>query len=100
MGFLKSLLPDDLPDRGNVVMPFYPLMSDPYHQHYIQKFRDGNTRVLVGTDTLTCGMDVADIHQVVILGVPPCPERMTQQIGRAGRDGEPARAVICVPAWM
>ncbi|KAF9500714.1 hypothetical protein BDN71DRAFT_1427165 [Pleurotus eryngii] len=43
MGFLESLLAEDLPDHGSIVMPFYSLMSDPYRQHYIQKFRNGHT---------------------------------------------------------
>ncbi|KAG9219887.1 hypothetical protein CCMSSC00406_0010059 [Pleurotus cornucopiae] len=100
MEFLQSLLPEEMSNREEVVMPFYSLMSGKYRERYIQEFREGTTRVLVGTDTLTCGMDVSDIEEVIILGVPPTPERLTQQIGRAGRNGKPARAIVYAPPWM
>ncbi|KAF4575303.1 hypothetical protein EYR36_006662 [Pleurotus pulmonarius] len=63
---------------------------------FLQSLEGDNTGTR-GTDTLTCGMDVADIEQVIILGVPPTPERLSQQIGRAGRNGKPAHAYVYAP---
>ncbi|KAF7441033.1 hypothetical protein PC9H_001382 [Pleurotus ostreatus] len=96
-GFLQSLVPLDWDDRDKIIMPFYSLLSDDYRRVYISAYRKGTTQVLVGTDTLTCGMDVADIEQVIILGVPPTPERLSQQIGRAGHNGKPAHAYVYAP---
>ncbi|KAL4257668.1 hypothetical protein AB1N83_011948 [Pleurotus pulmonarius] len=98
--FLESLLPAEMDHRDTVVMPFYSLLSNEYREVYLVAFRNSVTKILVGTDTLTCGMDVADVEQVVILGVPPSPERLSQQMGRAGRNGAPVRAVVYAQTWI
>ncbi|KAF9488155.1 P-loop containing nucleoside triphosphate hydrolase protein [Pleurotus eryngii] len=95
--FLESLVPADWEDRGKIIMPFYSLLSNDYRGVYIDAYRKGTTRVLVGTDTLTCGMDVVDIEDIIIIGLPPTPKRLSQQIGCAGRNGQPAQAVVYVP---
>lgn len=42
-------------------------------------------------------MDITDIEQVIILGVPPTPERLSQQIGHAGRNTKPAHTYVYAP---
>ncbi|KAL4263038.1 hypothetical protein AB1N83_005563 [Pleurotus pulmonarius] len=98
--FLESLLPHDLLNRRTTVMPFHSLLSPEYRGVYVPALRDGATRILVGTDTLTYGLDVQDVETVVILGLCPSPERMTQEMGRAGRNGAPARAFLFAPLWV
>ena len=40
------------------------------------------------------GVDCADVRQVITLGVPEDVEMYIQQTGRAGRNGEPALALL------
>ncbi|KAL0959065.1 hypothetical protein HGRIS_014365 [Hohenbuehelia grisea] len=73
-------------------MPFYSLLSTQYRQTYIKAYREGTTRILIGTDTLTCGIDVSDIENGILMDLSATPERQTQQIGRVGRNGKPESA--------
>ncbi|EGF7352380.1 DEAD/DEAH box helicase [Escherichia coli] len=50
--------------------------------------------VLVATKAFGLGADIHDIHNVIVAYVPEDLADMVQMIGRAGRDGEPARAFL------
>lgn len=50
--------------------------------------------VLVATKAFGLGADIHDIRNVIVTYVPEDLADMVQMIGRAGRDGEPARAFI------
>jgi superfamily II DNA helicase RecQ len=62
----------------------------------VELFMDskGYLRVLFATSSFGMGVDIPDIRKVIIWGLSCDPVTLLQQIGRAGRDGEPATAVI------
>jgi DEAD/DEAH box helicase domain-containing protein len=58
------------------------------------RFRAGDLRVLVTTSALELGIDVGAVDAVVLAGYPGSATRVRQRIGRAGRKGQEALAVL------
>ncbi len=76
--------------------------SAPYHAGLTPKVRErvqtdflaGRLDVVVATVAFGMGVDKADIRTVLHLALPGSVEAYYQEIGRAGRDGKPSRAVL------
>jgi len=54
----------------------------------MNKFRNGNTRVLVATDVVARGIDIRDIRVVINYDMPTNIEDYVHRIGRTGRAGD------------
>ncbi|GAB4059969.1 DEAD/DEAH box helicase [Uliginosibacterium sediminicola] len=62
----------------------------------LEKFKAGETRVLVATDVAARGLDVDDLPCVVNFELPPNPEDYIHRIGRTGRAGKTGKAISLV----
>ncbi|PCC73400.1 DNA topoisomerase 3 [Nannocystis exedens] len=79
-----------------------PRLAAAYHAGMSNDDRDrvqaaflaGQREVIVATTAFGMGIDKADVRTIVHAALPGSLEGYYQEIGRAGRDGAPARAVL------
>lgn len=80
----------------------HSLRADAYHaglsrgqrDEVHRRFRADEVDVVVATSAFGMGIDKPDVRAVVHASVPDSMDSYYQQIGRAGRDGKPALAVL------
>ena len=66
----------------------------PTRERAQQRFRDGALEVIVATNAFGMGIDRSDVRAVIHLAPPGSIEAYYQEVGRAGRDGEPAIGML------
>jgi DNA topoisomerase-3 len=59
-----------------------------------EEFLEGKTNVLVATIAFGMGIDKPDVRTIIHTALPGSLEGYYQEIGRAGRDAQPSRAIL------
>jgi DNA topoisomerase III len=86
---VAALLADDFPTAA------YHAGLDAERRRRVQAgFLGGKLDVIVATIAFGMGIDKANIRSVIHTALPGSIEAYYQEIGRAGRDGEPSRAIL------
>nr|WP_296069421.1 RecQ family ATP-dependent DNA helicase [uncultured Actinoplanes sp.] len=74
--------------------PYHAGLSAARRGEVQDAFFSGRLDVVVATSAFGMGIDKPDVRTVVHAGVPGSLDEYYQEIGRAGRDGKPAHAVL------
>ncbi|MFI3317394.1 MAG: DEAD/DEAH box helicase [Rikenellaceae bacterium] len=67
--------------------------SQAAREHILDRFRSGQTSVIVATDVIARGIDIDTISHVFNFGLPQNPEQYIHRCGRCGRVGRSGRTI-------
>ncbi|GAB4028144.1 DEAD/DEAH box helicase [Spirosoma koreense] len=67
-----------------------------YRSEAVNQFKAGTVRVLIATDIIARGLDVAEVSHVINFDLPEVPETYIHRIGRTGRADQKGMAIAFV----
>ncbi len=85
-------LSDTLSKSGHASEAIHGNKSQPQRQRALDKFKSGQTRVLVATDVAARGLDIPNVSHVINFDQPHTYEDYVHRIGRTGRAGATGKA--------
>ncbi|MET9444295.1 RecQ family ATP-dependent DNA helicase [Streptomyces sp. NPDC006610] len=84
----------ELIERGLTAAAYHAGLAAGVRSRVHDAFLSGETDVVVATSAFGMGIDKEDVRFVLHASMPGSLDAYYQEIGRAGRDGEPALAVL------
>ena len=90
---------EDLQRRKLDVAAIHGDLTQRDRERTLEKFKNGEIKILVATNLAARGLHIEDISHVVNFDLPEDAETFTHRIGRTGRAGETGVAVTFVAEW-
>ena len=76
-----------LRDAGQTCEVIHANKSQSARQLALRQFKSGKSRIMVATDIVARGIDIAELSHVINFNLPASPEDYVHRIGRTGRAG-------------
>ena len=83
-----------LQQKGLSVLPYHAGLTDSQRLHNQENFSRDDVQIMVATIAFGMGINKPNIRYILHTDLPKNIETYYQQIGRAGRDGEPASCLL------
>jgi ATP-dependent RNA helicase RhlE len=90
---LFELIDPKFPEQIGVI---HSNKSQNYRINSLERFKTGNSRILISTDVASRGLDIPDISHVINFDVPEFQEDYIHRIGRTGRAEKTGNAITFV----
>jgi ATP-dependent RNA helicase RhlE len=85
-----------LPIHGDKVGVIHSNKAQKHRFDSVDKFHSGECRVLIATDIIARGLDVAEVSHVINFDLPETPQNYIHRIGRTGRKERKGIAIAFV----
>lgn len=84
----------ELGDNGVTAVAYHAGLSSKARREAYEDFHQDLTEVVVATSAFGMGIDKPDVRFVIHAAITESPESYYQEIGRAGRDDQPAQVTL------